>query len=249
MIRLDRPTLTVAAVRLLARRTPYLEREMLGLPDIVGPGSVCVDIGAAAGLYTVALSQLAGPTGQVHSIEPLPFVHPLWTRVLRAGTGRNVRRHTLALGAEPGEGLMSVPLGKYGGPVTGRSFLQWRTDGLGSNSEFKGQMEVKVEVETLDGLCDRLELTRLDFLKIDVEGAELHVLEGGHKAIDRFRPAILVEIEDRHIARYQHSAQTIVDWFAERGYTMHTWQHGWQRADSVSEQTRNYLFRPPAETA
>jgi hypothetical protein len=75
------------------------------------------------------------------------------------------------------------------------------------------------------------------------------VLEGGHKAIDRFRPAILVEIEDRHIARYQHSAQTIVDWFAERGYTMHTWQHGWQRADSVSEQTRNYLFRPPAETA
>jgi len=242
MIRLDRPTLTVAAVRLLARRTPYLEREMLGLPDVVGPGSVCVDIGAAAGLYTVALSQLAGATGQVHSVEPLPFVHPLWTRVLRAGTGRNVRRHTLALGAEPGQGTMSVPIGRYG-PVTGRSFLAWRTDGLGSNKEFREHMEVVVKVETLDGLCDRLDLTRLDFLKIDVEGAEFHVLEGGRKAIDRFRPSILVEIEDRHIARYQHSAQTIVDWFGEREYTMHTWQQGWRPADRVTEQTRNYLFR------
>lgn len=248
MIRLDRPTLTVAAVRLLARRTRYLEREMLGLPSIVGPGSVCVDIGAAAGLYTVALSQLVGATGQVHSVEPLPFVHPVWTRVLRAGTGRNVHHHALALGAEPGQGTMSVPIGRYG-PVTGRSFLAWRTDGLGSNSEFDGHMEVQVEVDTLDGLCVRLGLTRLDFLKIDVEGAELHVLAGGRQAVDRFRPAILVEIEDRHITRYQHSAQTIVDWFTERGYTMHTWQHGWRRTDSVCEQTRNYLFRPPAETA
>jgi FkbM family methyltransferase len=248
MIRLDRPTLTVAAVRLLARRTPYLEREMLGLSDVVGPGSVSIDIGAAAGLYTVALSQLAGPTGQVHSIEPLPFAHPLWTRVLRGGTGQNVRRHTMALGVEPGQGTMSVPIGKYGA-VTGRSFLAWRTDGLGSNSEFSRHKEVTVEVDTLDGLCARLELTRLDFLKIDVEGAELHVLEGGQKSIDRFRPAILVEIEDRHIVRYQHSAQTIVDWFTERGYTMHTWHDGWRPADRVTEEMRNYLFRPPVETA
>jgi FkbM family methyltransferase len=248
MIRLDRPSLTVAAVRLLARRTPYLEREMLGLSDVVGPGSVCIDIGAAAGLYTVALSQLAGPTGQVHSIEPLPFAHPLWTRVLRGGTGQNVHRYTMALGVEPGQGTMSVPIGKYGA-VTGRSFLAWRTDGLGSNSEFRGHKEVKVEVDTLDGLCGRLELTRLDFLKIDVEGAELHVLEGGHKSIDRFRPAILVEIEDRHIVRYQHSAQTIVDWFAERDYTMHTWHDGWLPADRVTEDMRNYLFRPPVEAA
>ncbi len=248
MIRLDRPTLTVAAVRLLARRTPYLEREMLGLPAVVGPGSVCIDIGAAAGLYTVALSQLAGPTGQVHSIEPLPFVHPLWTRVLRGGTGRNVHRHALALGVEPGKGTMSVPMGRYGA-VTGRSFLAWKTDGLGSNSEFRGHKEVPVEVDTLDGLCTRLDLTRLDFLKIDVEGAELHVLEGGREAVDRFRPTILVEIEDRHITRYRHSAQTIVDWFTDRGYTMHIWEHAWQPADSVTEQHRNYLFLPPGRTA
>ena len=50
---------------------------------------------------------------------------------------------------------MSVPMGRYGA-VTGRSFLAWKTDGLGSNSEFRGHKEVPVEVDTLDGLCTRV---------------------------------------------------------------------------------------------
>jgi FkbM family methyltransferase len=243
MVRLDRPALTNAAVRLLARRTPYLEAELLGLPDLVGPGSVCIDIGAAAGIYTQALSYLVGDKGQVHSVEPLPFAHPLWSRMLRAHAAPNVRRYVGALGLEPGKGVMSVPMGRYG-LVTGRSFLTGRNNGLGSNTEFQGHVDVVVEVDTLDGLCDRAGMTRLDFIKIDVEGAELHVLEGGRQAVETFRPAILVEIEARHIDRYQHSTADIVDWLVKRDYTMHVWQNGWRRADIVSAETRNYLFRP-----
>jgi FkbM family methyltransferase len=240
MIHLDRPALTSVLIRLLARRTPYLEKEMLGLRQIVGPGGVCVDIGAAAGLYTVVLSDLVGETGQILRVEPLPFVHPLWTRLLRAG--RNVSHHTVALGAEPSNGTMSVPRGRYG-LVTGRSFLAWHTNGLGSNSEFAGHVDVQVEVDTLDALCARAELTRLDFLKIDVEGAELHVLAGGAQVIEKFRPAMLVEIETRHLSRYGHSAQAVVDWLSQRGYTMHSWHNGWRPTTEVSERQRNYLFR------
>lgn len=242
-IRFDRTALTSAVIRLLARSTPYVEKEMLGLRRIVGPGAVCVDIGAAAGLYTVVLSDIVGATGQVIEVEPLPFVHPLWTRLLR--TGRNVSRYGLALGAEPGRGTMSVPMNRHGGLVTGRSFLAWHTDGVGSNSEFAGHVEVGVEVDTLDALCSRAGLTRLDFLKIDVEGAELHVLTGGSGAIEKFRPAILMEIEARHLDRYGHSAGTTVDWLRNRGYTMHVWRRGWRAADRVCEEHRNYLFRAP----
>ncbi len=243
MTRLDRPTLTNAAVRLLARRTPYLEAEMLGLSELVGPGSVCLDVGAAAGLYTLALSHLVGPTGQVHSIEPLPFVHRVWTRLLGANDADNVQQYTGALGLEPGKGVMSVPIGRYG-LVTGRSFLTGRSKGLGSNSEFEGHVDVVVDVDTMDGLCDRIGLNRLDFIKIDVEGAELHVLEGGQRAIETYRPALLVEIEERHISRYEHSAADIVSWLVKRDYTMHVWRNGWRRAENVTEGTRNYLFRP-----
>ncbi len=142
----------------------------------------------------------------------------------------------------PVEGMMSVPIGRYG-LVTGRSFLAWHTNGLGSNAEFAGHVDVVVEVDTLDGLCSRGGLTRLDFLKIDVEGAELHVLEGGAKAIEAFRPAILVEIEERHLSRYRLSTQAVVDWLCARGYTMHSWRNGWRQTTTVSDQHRNYLFR------
>lgn len=239
--RVDRPALTAALVRLLARRTPYLEPEMLGLGELVGPGAVCLDVGAAAGLYTVALSQLAGPTGRVLSVEPLAFAHPLWTRILRARDNDNVTHRSIALGVEPGQCTMSVPIGKYG-PVTGRSFLAWKTNGLGSNAEFRDQVDVVVNVETMDQLCAGL--TRLDFVKIDVEGAELHVLEGGRDTVARLRPTMLVEIEVRHTARYEHSPQDLVDWFSKRGYRMQIWDGGWQDTVSVCAHTRNYLFRP-----
>jgi hypothetical protein len=166
--------MTAAAIMVLARRTPYLEAEMLGLRDLVGPGSVCVDVGAAAGLYTQALSRLAGPSGQVHSVEPLSFVHP---------------------------------------------------------------------VATLDGLGLSLGLDRLDFIKIDVEGAELSVLQGAEQVIEAFRPALLVEIEARHTARYEYGPDDLADWLARRGYAMYAWQGRWREAGRVDAGTRNYLFR------
>jgi FkbM family methyltransferase len=227
----------------LARWTPYLESEMLGLADLVGPGSVCLDVGAAAGLYSFALSRLAGPSGHVHSVEPLQFAHPMWRRILGIQGLANLSQYTLALDAEPGKGVMSVPFGRHAA-VTGRSFLTGKSSGLGPNVEFVRHEEVPVPVDTMDALVSRTGLTRLDFIKIDVEGGELHVLHGGEGTIKEFRPALLVEIEARHTARYQYAPEAITDWFAERDYAMYTWRDGWRETGEVSLEQRNYLFRP-----
>jgi FkbM family methyltransferase len=238
-----RAKLTAAVVTALARWTPYLESEMCGLRSLVGPGSVCVDIGSAAGLYTIALSRLAGASGEVHSVEPLPFTHLFWTRILAGGRSGNVRHHTLALGVEPGADTMSVPIGRYG-LVTGRSFLNRRADGPDSNAEFEGRIAVTVAVDTLDELVEREAMSRLDFIKIDVEGAELQVLEGGQRVIETHQPVMLIEIEARHAARYRCSPDEVTGWLFKRGYTMQVWQHGWRPADRIEAGTRNYLFRP-----
>ncbi|MGH9104363.1 MAG: FkbM family methyltransferase [Acidimicrobiales bacterium] len=237
-----RAKLATAAVMCAARWTPYVEPEMLGLPGIVGPGSVCIDVGSAAGLYTLALSHLAGPSGQVHSVEPLFFAHPACARLLRARDADNVRHHGVALGGRPGRAVMSVPV-RRSGFVTGRSFLAQAPCRLGPNSEFDRHAAVVVDVETLDDLCEQNGLACLDFVKVDVEGAELQVLEGGREAIAEWRPAILAEIEARHTARYGYTPDDVVAWLARRGYAMYAWQRGWHRADGVCPHSRNYLFR------
>jgi FkbM family methyltransferase len=239
----DQSALADPVVRLLARRTKYVEPEILGLQGLVEPGNVCIDVGAAAGLYTLALSRLVGEAGEVHSIEPLTFAHPVWSRLLGTRSAANVHRHSLALGREPGTGVMSVPATRFV-RVTGRSFLDWKTSGLGSNTEFRRHSRVDVEVETLDGLCRRVGMKRVDFIKIDVEGAELQILEGGEGTIEAFRPTLLVEIEARHTDRYDYGPDDIVRWLTQRGYTMHVWQRTWREADRVGSEGRNYLFRP-----
>jgi FkbM family methyltransferase len=232
------------ALRVLARLTPYVEPELIGLREVVRPGDVCVDIGAALGLYTVSLSRLVGPQGTVHSIEPLVFAHPTLSFLLRPREGRNVVRHSVALGVSEGRDVMSVPV-RHGAPVTGRSFLTAGADGLGSNAEFTDHLEVLVRTDTLDRFCAANAIDRLDFVKADVEGAELRVLEGGAETIERLRPKLLLEVEERHVRRFGYRAGDVQDWLAERGYRMHAWHRtAWRPVDRIDDRIRNYLFVP-----
>ncbi|HEX7306335.1 FkbM family methyltransferase [Lentzea sp.] len=239
-----RSAAVVAGLQALARLTPYAEAELLGLRKVVKPGDVCVDVGAALGLYTVTLSRLVGPHGTVHSVEPLVFAHPTLSYLLRPREGRNIRRHSVALGTEEsGREVMSVPV-RHGNPVTGRSFLTAGADGLGSNEEFDQHLDVVVRTDTLDHFVEENGIGRLDFVKADVEGAELRVLEGAKGTIERLKPAFLLEIEERHVTRFGYHAKDVADFLTERGYRMSTWHGGeWKPTRAIGDEVRNYLFR------
>jgi FkbM family methyltransferase len=237
---------TSSVLRALARYAWFVEDEILGLPDFVRPGDVCLDIGAEYGLYTLALAACCGPEGRVHGIEPQPDAF----RVLRTGVNlfgdhRTIRLHRHALADRPQRGWMSVPR-RRGLPVHGRAFL---TDGAtepGPNAiEFRVARWLPVEVTTLDAFCAQQGIARLNFIKADVEGAEIKVLRGGMDTLTRHRPVLQLEIEEPHIAKYGASAADIVDLLGGLGYTMHAWRDGaWQPIGRVIEHRRNYLFVP-----
>jgi FkbM family methyltransferase len=240
-----RQALVVSGLRGLARTTPWMESELVGVAEVIAPGAVCIDIGAAAGFYTAELARLVGAAGTVHSIEPLRFAHATASRLLGLRSGRNIVRHSVALGESGDELVMSVPLRK-GVPITGRSFVTRNASGLGSNAEFEEHLRVVVEGDTLDGFCARLGIDRLDFVKIDVEGAELHVLRGGQSTIATLKPLVMVEVEDRHLERFGVTSGQIAEWFSSQGYRMSVWDRNhWRDVDVVTVQYRNYLFSPP----
>ncbi|MGH3622415.1 MAG: FkbM family methyltransferase [Sciscionella sp.] len=239
-----RGTAAAAVLRALARTTPWLESELLGLQHVVRPGDHCLDVGAALGIYTAVLSDLVGQGGVVHSVEPLRFAYPPTLRRLLAAPGRNVRSHRVALGSKDAECTMSLPV-RNGHFVTGRSFLTAGTSGLGSNDEFDAHVQVDVPAQTLDSFSAQSGIDRLDFVKADVEGAELDLLEGGAETIARFRPSLLLEIEQRHVERYGRAAESVAEWLTERGYTMRVWRgSAWQPVDRLDPERRNHLFVP-----
>lgn len=220
----------------------FVEGELLGLHQVVRPGAVCFDVGASYGLYTYTLAELTGPRGAVHSFEPLPGPARVLTAGVRLMGLRNVHQHALALGRRAGTGIVRLPQ-RYGLAVHGRAFLATGASGLGSNAEFASERTVATGISTIDEVCVHRRIERVDFVKADVEGAELAVLQGGQRTLSRHRPTLLLEIEERHLARYGVRPSDVTGWLADLGYRMHHWVAGaWHRADAVTAASRNYLF-------
>ncbi|HEY0119202.1 MAG TPA: FkbM family methyltransferase [Cellulomonas sp.] len=232
-----------SALRGAARRAPFVEDEVLGLEGLVEPGAVCLDVGAEFGLYTWSLADLVGPSGAVHAVEPQPDLG----RLLRFGRwlvgARNVTIHHLALGDQPGQGHLSQP-SRGVVRVHGRTFLADGTNGLGSNAEFSRHRSIDVRVDTLDALVERLGLTRLDLVKADVEGAEGRLLASADQTLRRFRPHLLLELEDRHLDRFDTSVDEVVKRLADLGYEPSHWERDDWRPGIVG---RNVLFRSPVD--
>jgi FkbM family methyltransferase len=234
---------TYSVLCALSRRFSFVEDEIDGLAQVVDEGDVCLDIGAEYGVYTYALSYAAGPKGSVHGFEPLPGPY----RVLGAGVrllcGGRAHAHRMALGDRPRDAaVMSLPC-RRGLPVHGRAFLTDGTQGLGPNAEFAGERRPVVRVGTVDEVVAAAGLPRVDFVKADVEGAEPLVLAGAAGTLLRDRPTLLLEIEDRHLAKYGARADRLVEELRSAGYSMFLWrERRWRPVDRVTGAHRNYLF-------
>lgn len=158
----------------------YEVGEMLTMSRVVRAGDCAVDVGANVGTHTVHLSNLVGPDGTVVAFEPYPPHHSL-LQLNAATSGRgNVIAVRLALGNRIGAGTMHVA----------------KDGNLGDNQTYdrgEGRPTVPVRMTTLDAFMGGWGVD-IDFIKIDVQGYELHVLEGASGVLRRSpRVAMILE--------------------------------------------------------
>ncbi len=225
---------------------PYLEKEMLALADVVQPGDVCFDVGAAGGTYAWLLARRVGPGGRVYAFEPRPRSHravAMAQRVLRQST---VSVHQVGLSDSQELKTILVPLWR-GVPFTTRAFLASGSDREADAvpAGFTSLRPMTVPMTTMDRFVAEHSIDRVDFIKADVEGAELAMLEGARGSIERWHPSVLLEIEDRHLGRYGRTSSEVVEFMTERGYRMFAFADGaLSPLDQVTERENNYLFLP-----
>ncbi|WP_159433632.1 FkbM family methyltransferase [Agrococcus sp. Marseille-P2731] len=245
-VRSKRMSLVAACLR-KAAGWRLLEPEVLGLEQLVRPGDVCVDVGAAYGMYSYPLAHLVGPLGAVHSFEPQRKAHALQRAgSALAGAGR-IHLTRSGVGRVAGEAEIVLPI-RFGLPIHGHAHIG---DGLVEPSRpsrwHSRTKRIRVPVTTIDEVCAARGIERVHFIKVDVEGFEPGVVQGAAEVIRRDRPSLLLEIEDRHLERYATTAADFAASLLALGYAMHVWRAGrWQRVDRVERGTRNYLFATDA---
>src|SRR5206468_2625333 len=176
---------------------------------ILRDGDIVVDIGANTGWYTTLCAQLVGPDGHVYAFEPVPST--------RARLDENIALNHLSQRVTVIEKAVgSVP----GGTATIHLFDD-RSPALASLAPI-GTFEfvpVPVAVTTLAEFATDHGVRRIDFLKCDVEGAELEVLKGARPLlIGPDAPLILIELNAETSRAFGHTKQDLMRLLEEVGY-------------------------------
>jgi len=172
-------------------------------------GMTVLDIGANCGLYTLLASARVGPSGRVFAFEPSPRERRRLRAHLWLNHCTNARIEPYALGSQTSQADLYVVQGAQTG-----------CNSLRPPQVSEPVSATRVEVRTLDDFVKRNGLTRVHFIKIDVEGSEMEVLKG---ATNFFQnpplPVLLVEVSDLRTAAWNYKANEILTFLRERGYT------------------------------
>lgn len=198
--------------RLIARRRqPNLEK--IVFLRLLRRGDTVADVGANAGYYTLLFSHLVGPRGRVHAFEPVPPTFArLQTNVRQAGRSANVLLNNLAVADEEKETALYLPGDDHGqAALTAHTFGSWSTE--------ESVRTFPCRATTLDAYAEARRIDRLDFVKCDVEGAELLVLRGGAETLRRTRPLLFLEVSRHWTADFAYQPVDVARFLQDLGYS------------------------------
>jgi FkbM family methyltransferase len=196
--------------------TPYLADLLTGSP-------VCLHVGASDGRHSYVMTQVA-PKARIYAFEPSAFAFEVLTTCIAwHGVKDRVTAIHAAVAEKPGELLLVTPKKTSGRMGRAYAFVaETAPEGKARpDLEDQGMSVQPTPVVTLDGYCRDHGIERVDFIRMDIEGAEQKALEGALKILERDRPHVLIEIHPPMLEeRFGGSAEAVLQIFKKRGYRM-----------------------------
>ncbi len=173
------------------------------------PPDKCVnilDIGAQTGLYTLYAKYL--PKSQFYAFEPFPDTYKVLNDNIALNGITNVKPYNIGISNYKGECVLN----------TSKSHNGLHT--LGSNPlRFTDVVPVKINVDTIDNLFYENDIP-VDFIKIDTEGWEYFILQGGEKTIQKYKPFIQIEWSEVNMKQCNVDAHEFQKYITDKmGYT------------------------------
>jgi FkbM family methyltransferase len=167
-----------------------------------------LDIGANVGYYTVELSKFLAPGGKLLSFEPVEESYLQLEKNIAINQIQNFVQ-TFQLGLSDADREIDIFLPQ----VSGSSAASLRN--LHPEEEYKTQ---KIKTTTLDQISGTLRIEHCDLVKIDVEGGELQVIQGGIGTIKKFKPIIFAELLRKWSAAFSYSPNHVLVVLQNLGY-------------------------------
>ena len=223
------------------------------------PGMTVFDVGANIGEWTLPMANIVGDQGRVYSFEPVPFLLDALNKTMRANQLNQVtvspcalsnKNETMDFYVQYDENeLLDARLSRLGSPA---DFEVWYTNA-------KKAKKIQVQTTTLDEFVSEEKLGRVDFLKLDPEGYECEVVEGGLATLEKFRPSIFCECggvydsdekRKKMVSNLRELNYDLLGIPTPHGIIEVTWDQffNWSCPPFFSDQAVNLLFVPVTQT-
>lgn len=159
---------------------------------LVGPGDVVWDIGANIGLFSMVAARLSGKSGSVYCFEPDNFlVGCLRKSAVIQSINISAEVHVIPIAVSDSVGLRRFM-------IANRSNATNHLEGYGTTQTGGVRSVHIVPTFSVDWLVEHSDVTPPKLIKIDVEGAEIEVVNGAMGVLRRFRPLLVLEVDARN---------------------------------------------------
>lgn len=165
----------------LKEQKDWFEDEIKFVRNLLLPGMNVIDIGANYGLYTLSSAKRVGATGKLWAFEPTGTVAECLNESLNVNEFSNVELVQAGLSNHVGEAKLALnpnaELNSLNTPINDESSVE------------------TIELKTLDSSIEEFSWDQIDFIKLDAEGEEVRILEGGEITLDKLSPVIMYELK------------------------------------------------------
>jgi FkbM family methyltransferase len=171
--------------------------------NVLKPGMTAIDVGADMGYFSVLMSTLVKDTGAVFSFEPIGWGYKRLKENCELNKCNNINTYNFALYDSNGTSYMPDP---------------HAVSMLAGNNSVKNDKSLVVELKVFDDISTRIGINKIDFVKIDCEGAELNILNGMKKNIEKYKPSVLAEVHFDKIKNIGYSGEDVLNFMAAHNY-------------------------------
>ena len=214
------------------------ENEIDLLKRFIKPGTDSIDVGVYRGVYSYEMSKYSK---KVHSFEPNPLIFKYINKNLKK-ISNNIDLYNFALSNENKVSNLRIPIRNK--KIDKENYEEHYLMGRATVHELNNfQNYEKFEI-TLKKIDDFNFDNEISFMKIDVEGHEIEVIEGGKLFIKKNKPVLLVEIEERHSKKNIHHS---IDYINGLGYNSYFYDENNLKKTSELKNMKlftNFIFLP-----
>ncbi|MCR9257317.1 MAG: FkbM family methyltransferase [Alphaproteobacteria bacterium] len=204
-------------------------REMLpAFSHVLGPGSVVVEAGAHAGQFTKLMASVVA-NGRILALEPSSYAYDVLSKAMALKGLSSVTIRRIAVSSQEGTAQLTIPLKPNGVVRFGLSHFG------GQPGQHTDVWTEEVPCITVDRLVEQEGLERVDLLKADIEGWEFEMIKGAGKVLERFRPALFLEMDPARIVRAGSSVDAFWAHLVGLGYRGFTYDPDQGRFRPASE--------------